>query len=115
MPNKQPSKSNRVNSAVSADAKQTLITLADKFYNGNQTATLNALLQHAGLTQLDEPMEFMTVYNGVRCVAYARPEVILGGNGWANIKTSEGLVHRFQEDGQWHDQEPSDVLDGGRF
>lgn len=115
MPNKQASKSSRINSAVAPDAKQSLIAIADKHYGGNQTAALNSLLLHAGLTQLDEPMEFMTTYNGVRCTAYAKPEVILGGDGWANIRTAEGLVHRFQQGGQWHDQEVSEVLDEGRF
>lgn len=115
MPNKSISKSNRVNSAVAPDAKQTLIAIADKHYGGNQTAALNSLLLHAGLTQIDEPMQFQTWYGGRWCVAYAKPEVILGGNGWANIRTSEGLVYRFQQDGQWYDQEVSEVLDDGRF
>lgn len=62
-----------------------------------------------------EPIEFETVYDGVRCVAYAYPEVALGGDGWANIKASDGLIHRFQENGQWFDQAVSEVLDEGRF
>ena len=115
MPNKAASKSNRVNSEVSADAKQSLVELAKRHYGGNQTAALNSLLLHVGLTQLDEPMEFVTVYEGMRHVAYAKPEVILGGDGWANIRTAEGLVHRFQEGGQWFDQDPSKTLDEGRF
>lgn len=107
--------SNKINSVVSTDAKQSLVAIAEKYYNNNQTAALNGLLLNAGMTQLGESIEFKTTYNGQRVKGWALPEVALGGDGWANLRVDGELVHRRQVDGVWLEQEVSEVLDEGRF
>lgn len=109
------STSNKINSVVSSDAKAALIAIAEKYYNGNQTAALNGLLLNAGLTQLGEPIEFKTTYNGQRCRAWALPEVALGGDGWANLRVDGELIHRRQCEGKWEEPELVAEVDDGRF
>lgn len=117
MANKAASKSNRVNSAVSADAKEALIEISQRWHNGNQTAALNNLLLNASMTQLGEPIEFQTTYNGQRVKAWALPEVALGGDGWANLRVDSELIHRRQSNGVWEPYETitSEALDEDRF
>lgn len=91
----------KVNSIVSPDAAQSLRVIADKHHNKNKTAALNSLLLGVGLTMLDEPMQFKTWLAGERVDAWALPEVILGENGWANLRVGGEIIPFYQEDGVW--------------